>query len=262
MKKNNLTISTLLLTLILASFTSAQAQEEDLPQALSINAGVGFEYFSQTISWIIRDEEESQSKLKSYFFTFNTEFEIREGFTLTAIFGYSFSDYEALTLRELPISLELDVGKIGGYIMGGEIRKSIIYTENLEIDVQGQFLSYFGSKKEWDIPPLPVEGSAEGKPTWMRASVGPIFTYTGFESFSPYLSLSFYKLWGKFKMDQTVQDLTGSEDKKISGESSFCTSLGFIYELIKALTFNAEASLMPYKDGVDKKVMIKAIYSF
>ncbi|MBL7082916.1 MAG: hypothetical protein ISS41_04700 [Candidatus Aminicenantes bacterium] len=260
MKKIYLPFLIILMTLTITCLSSAQLQEEEgLFQNISIKPGISYEYFSRTISW---DEDEYTSKLKSYFFTFNTEFEIPNGLSLALIFGYSFTNYDELEFRELPISLELGVGKIGGYLLGSEIRKSFVSNEDLVIDGQAQFFVYLGSKEEWEIPGLSVEGTTEGKSSWMRFSVGPVFTYKGFAPIYPYLYLGFNKLWGKFKMDQTIQDLTGSEDKKISGESSFSTSLGFNFIVTEALSFKAEGNFMPYKDGVDLGFMIKAMYSF
>ncbi len=260
MKKICLVSLAILLTLPFASFSSAQEQEKGMFQALSIKPSVGFEYFSRTISW---DENDKTSKLKSYFFTFSTEFEFQKGFFLSAIFGYSFSDYEGLEFRELPISLRIreDAESYAGFLLGGEIKKSIIYSNDLKIDGLAQFFYYFGTKDEREIP-LDVEGTAEGDPNWKRFSIGPVLTYTGFDRFSPYLYLNFNKLWGKFKMDQKVQDLTKTENKKISGKSSFCTSLGLIYELTDAFGVKAEASLIPHKDGVDLGFIVKAMYTF
>jgi hypothetical protein len=62
-------------------------------------------------------------------------------------------------------------------------------------------------------------------------------------------------------MDETVQDLTGREEKKISGESSFCVSLGFTFKLSSSLSFKSEASFMPYGEGTDFGILVKAIYS-
>lgn len=261
MKKICLVFLAILLTLAFTSFSSAQEQEKGMFQALSIKPSVGFEYFSRTISW---DENDKTSKLKSYLFTLSTEFEFQKGLFLSAIFGYSFSNYEGLEFKKLPISLKIgeDAESYAGFLIGGEIKKSLIYSKDMNIDGLAQFFYYFGTKDKREIPGLAVEGTAEGDPNWKRFSIGPVFTYTGFDRFSPYLYLNFNKLWGKFKMDQKVQDLTETENKKISGKSSFCTSLGLIYELTDAFGFKAEASFIPHKDGVDLGFIVKAMYTF
>ena len=125
MKKIYLIFLAVLLSLTFARFSSAQDQEEGMLRAVSITPGIGFEFFSRTIAW---DDDQYTSKLKSSFFTFSTEFEFGKGFLLNVILGYAMpgSSYDELIFRELPISVELDVGTIKGYLIGGEIRKSLI----------------------------------------------------------------------------------------------------------------------------------------
>ncbi|NIM59914.1 MAG: hypothetical protein GTO16_13400 [Candidatus Aminicenantes bacterium] len=261
MKKFYLVFLTVLLSLTFTSFSSAQDQEEGMIRAVAITPGIGFEFFSRTITW---DDDQYTSKLKSSFFTFNTEFEFRKGFFLNAVLGYAIpgSSYKGLTFRELPISVELNVGSIKGYLLGAEVKKSFIYAKDLEIDLLGQLFYYMGSKKEWEVPDLAVEGTVEGDPSWIRASIGPVFTYTGFDAFHLYLYLNFNKLWGKFKMVQTIDVLEGSENQKISGVSSFGASLGSIFNLTDAFGIKTEASFIPHGDSVDLGFTVRAIYSF
>ena len=259
MKRKCHFLSGILAVLFLYGLSFSQAQQVSPSTEKSIKPYLGFEYFSRTIKW---DEEESSSKLKSYFFTFGVEYELRKGFSLSAFLGYGFSDYDALIFRKLPFSLELDVGGMGGFILGGEIKKSILSVENFEIEGLGQFVYYLGGKEEWEIQGLNVEGTANGKPHWMRAQIGPMIVYKGGDSLRPYLFLSFNTLWGTFKMEQTIEDLRGKEDKKISAKSLVNISLGVLYEITEALGFKGEANIMPYKGGVDLGLMIRAIYSF
>lgn len=261
MKKIYLIFLAILLSFIFPRLSSAQDQEEGMIRAVSITPGIGYEFFSRTITW---DDDQYTSKLKSYFFTFNTEFEFGKRFYFNAILGYAIpgSSYKGLTFRELPISVELDVGAIKGYLIGMEVKKSLIYAKDLRIDALGQFFYYMGSKKELEIPDLVVEGTVEGDPSWKRVSIGPVFTYTGFDSFYPYFYLNFNNLWGKFKMVQTIQDLTGSEDKKVSGASSFAASLGSIFKMTDVFGIKTEVSFIPHGDAVDFGFTVRAMYSF
>lgn len=252
-------ILAIIMLLAFPCLSSAQGEKEALIQSKSIQLGFGLEYFSNTISW---DEDKYSSKIKSLFLTLNTEFEFQEGLHVNASFGYSFSNYKGVQFRELPFSLEIGKNTIEGYLLGGEIRKSLAYSEELEIDGLGQLFLYLGSKEVWRIQELAVPGSAQGKPSWVRVTIGPIFTYKGFESLTPYLYLCFHKLWGTFTMDETVQELAGYEEQKFSSKSSFCTSLGGIYKITEVLSINAEASFMPYRGGVDLGLLIKALLSF
>ncbi len=264
MKKVEIFLLSALLVLTLTCFSSAQEpepqeQEQKLFNAVSISPGFGFEYFSRTIGW----DDDYTSKLKSLFLTLDAEVELQRGIYVRAVLGFSSSSYEALVFRgrKFPVSVQLPEDYIKGFILGAEVRKKLIHSESLRVDAFGQFYYCYGIKKEWEVPGLAVEGTVEGRPTWMRAPVGLIFTYTGYETFFPYINLNFNKLWGKFNMDEIIQDLTGREEKKISGESSFCISLGFTFKLTESISFKSEASFMPYKEGTDFGIMVKAMYS-
>ncbi len=264
MKKYHLIFLVILLCLIFTRFSSAQDQKEGMFQAISITPGIGFEFFSRTITWDDALDVQYTSKLKSSFFTLNTEFEFRKGFFINAVLGYALpgSSYDELTFRKFPTSVKLGVGAIKGFLLGGEIRKSLIYAKDLQVDVLGQFFYYMGTKKEWEIPDLAVEGTVEGDPSWTRASIGPVFTYRGFDAFYPYLNLSFNKLWGKFKMVQTIQDLEENETIEISGASSFSASLGAIFKLTEVFDIKTEASFIPHEDRVDFGFTVRMMYSF
>ncbi len=239
-------------------------------RAVSITPGIGFEFFSRTITWDDALDVQYTSKLKSSFLTFNTEFEFGKGFFFNAILGYAIpgSSNDELTFRELPFSVKLDVGTIKGYLVGAEIKKSLVYAKDLRVDILGQFFYYMGTKKEWEMTGLhvEVEGTVEGDPSWMRASIGPVFTYSGFDAFYPYLYLNFNKLWGKFKMVQTIQGLEGSlegnEDIEISGSSSFSATLGAIFKLTEVFGIKTEGNFIPHGDRVDFGFTVRIMYSF
>jgi hypothetical protein len=259
MRRRFCLIVVLLFGLNLTCLSLPQAQPEEPAQALKIKPAFGFEYFSRTINW---DDKKYNSKLDAYFFTFNLEFEIQEGFSLGILLGYSLANYDGMIFRQLPFSLELGVGSIGGYLLGGEIKKTLISQANYEIGLAGQFVYLIGAKNNWEIPGLAAEGTAEGNPTWMRVSAGPVISYRGFDFFSPYLFLNFNRLWGNFEMEETVENLTGTEDKKFTGDGLFCISAGSIVELAKSFKLNGEVSLIPRENGTDLGFMFKASYSF
>ena len=269
MKRSRYFLIQVLTVFLVTTFYFAQFQEEEITQKITVKPSIGFEYFNRDIDLFTYnseedgwDKDEESTKLKSYFFTISIEFELQKGFSVTPVLGYSFSNYESTIFRKLPFSIELDVGYIKGYIFGGEIKKSFFNIKDIEIGGIGQFVYYLGSKDKWEILGLNVKGQAAGKPSWMRGSVGPVFTYIGSDYFFPYLYINLNKLWGNFKMDQTIQDINGSEEKKLSGKSLFNASLGAVYEISEAFSFKGEVNIMPFKGGLDFGLMIKAIYSF
>jgi len=259
MKKHCMLILAVLFFFALPQVSFSQLQDVSFSSGMRIKPGARFEYFSRTVTW---DDKQHTSELKSYIFALNLEIEINEGFSISALAGYALSDYDALIFRELPFSIELDAGNIGGYIFGAEIKKSLFYINDFEFGLYGQFLYHIGKEKTWDIPELSVTGTVTGKPTWMRASAGPYIKFTGLESFSPYLSVCYNNLWGRFEMQQTVQTLEGTEEKELQSKSLVDITLGSILTLSDYFFLKGEAHLLPYRDGMDLGFVVIAAFSF
>jgi len=260
MKKSPCWVTAIFLALFFCMSLVAAAQPRPKSSSSSpFKLGLRFDYFSRTISW---DDDKATSELTSYFGSLVLEYKFLPGFSLAALVGYSSSTLDGLIFRNLPLSIDFEGGGINGLIWGGEINKSLLSGGSLGIDIFGQFLAYLGTKKEWTIPGLAVSGTIEGKPSWMRASVGPVFTYRGWKNFSPYLYPNVDYLWGKFEMKETVETLNGKENKEIKGKSLFGIAFGADFDLSAKFRFKAEAGVFPYKDSVDYSVMLKALFSF
>jgi len=263
MKRCLYLVMILTFTLNLTFLSFAQAEIEEAGPSINLKSVLGFEFFSRTVGWKGDNENTYTSKLKSYLFTLKMDIEIQRGLFLDLLLGYSSSNYAEMTFRELPFSVELDVGGIGGYLIGGEIKKDLISKENFEIALLGRFTFCLGLKKQWDIPGLAVTGEVEGNPTWMQVVAGPVLTYQRHNRLSPYLSLSFNYLWGSFDMDETVQTLRGNEKKKFSTEALIPISLGAIYALKDSISLKGEFSVFPHKGGIeDFAFMINVVYAF
>lgn len=258
MKKTKISLMVIFVFSILVPFSFSQLQEMETSRPFSLRPEIGFEYFNRTISW---DGEDIESSLKSYIFTFNANFEIQNGFWAGVILGYSLSNFDDLLFRKIPFSVELQTGSAGGFLFGGQLTKNFINSQSFEIDVMGQFVYYLGAEEEWEIPGLNVNGTAKGKPNWLRGIIGLNLKYTEFDYFKPYLLLSYNRLQGTYSMKQTIQELTGSEEKKITGKSKFSTAVGIVYDLSQAFNIKAEVIVMPYSGGVDLGFMIGAFYS-
>lgn len=259
MKKRYAVIGILILFFGITCLSYAQEESEGLPNRMTFGVGVGFEYFSRTISW---NDGELTSPLKSLMLTFKADIEIMDGLTLGAIVGYASTNYDALIFRELPISLELNAGSISGIALGAEAEFILYSTYDFALSAIGQFLYYSGGTKEWDIPGLSVEGKAKGKPKWSRGIIGLSFEYTGLDYFYPYASLSYSPLWGSFEMNETIDGLTGTEKKDIKGKGKFTLGLGGMYEITDSIGVNAELDILPYSGGVDFGVLVRIRYEF
>lgn len=251
-----------LMALFCVSFPlTARSQNQDISFAsgISIKLGGHFEYFSRKITW---DDGEFTSDLRAYIFALNTEIVIDDGFAVSALIGYTLPSYDSLTFRQLPFSVELDDGNMGGFILGAEIKKTLFFTPDFDIGLAGQFVYQIGQEKKWDIPGLNVTGTLTGKSTWMRAVVGPYIQYTAFESFSPYLAVCYNNLWGEFKMDQSIQTLEGSEEKKIESKNLIDITLGSIITFGEKFFLRGEAHVLPSSGGMDFGVVAVASFLF
>jgi len=78
--------------------TLGQFQEGSFSDGLRIKPGAHFEYFARKVTW---DETSQILDLKSTIFALNLEIAINDGFSVSAIAGYSLSDYDSLIFREI-----------------------------------------------------------------------------------------------------------------------------------------------------------------
>jgi hypothetical protein len=259
MKKMYALAFAVLFCLLLPYHSFPQSQDVSFSNGLRIKPGAHFEYFSRTLNW---DDNQNKSELKSYIFSLNIEVELNEGFSVSVLAGYSLTNYDALVFRQLPFSIELDVGEIGGFVFGVEARKALLYSDMIELGISGQFLYHLGKENNWDIPGLSVSGTLTGKPTWMRAIAGPYFRFINWDSFIPYLSISYNNIWGKFKMSQSIQDLNGTEEKDLKPKGLIDITIGTILTLSERFSLKGEAHILPYKGGMDLGFVAIAAFSF
>ncbi len=235
-----------------------QYQELSTERSIKFKPGIGFEYLNRTLDW----GDDNTSKLNSYLFTLNAEIEIQDRISLSAIAGYSLSSFDKLLFKQLPFSIELDTGNIGGYLFGSELNFKIYNFNDFEIKARGQFIYYIATKKEWAIPGLSVSGNVTGKPNWWRIIAGPQITYTGFDYFYPYIFISYSDLRGTYSMEQSIEDLSGKEDKKIVSLGNICAAIGTYYELTDYLNIKAEILIIPNETSLDFSFILGTLFSF
>jgi len=252
-----------LLALVLLGPTAGWAQ--DVEPGPRMKLGLGLEYFSRTLAW---DDDTRSSPMTAAFGSLRLDFEIQKGFTLAAFLGYGFSNFNGLVFRGLPFSLDYEAGAAGGFLGGIEAEKSLFSAGDFEIGIQAQYVFSLGSTKSLMITDLNQNGTAVGKATWMRVQAGPVVRYTGYQDLTPYLAITYNRLWGTYTMNETVQELTGAEEKKIAGAGSIGAAFGIVYEPFPNFSLKGEVAAIPYKKiaasglGVDFGGSIKAIVSF
>jgi len=263
MKNRPLLCSALILVAIWALAPMASGQARPTSGGSGFSAGLSLGYLSRALG--VNDEELAVvPKMTSLLASFVLEYKLQPGFSLAAYVGYSSTKFEDLTFRRLPFSLEIDAdsGNMGGILLGAEVEKSLFEGASFGVDVRGQFLASLGLGKEWPLPGLAAEGSANGKSTWMKASVGPVLTYRGWEGVTPFLYPCFDYLWGSFEFEETILELTGSETKDIKSKSQFGLGLGADFEPSPSLRFRAEAGIYPRSGGADFSITVQTLFAF
>lgn len=226
-----------------------QDKEQGLINDIRFSAGIEFEYFKRTIIW---DElKQDTSTLKPMLFTFLPEIDINNRFYLRGIIGYSSSNFGTSTFQELPLSIEMETGSIGGILIGGELEIFMFETGDFEIGAKAQYVYYSGSEKSWAVPGLNVEGTVTGNPEWNRLQAGLTGTYVGMRNVLPYIFLAYDNLWGKYEITQIIQSLEGSQERKISASGKFNAALGSIFELSEMVHMTGEFNILPHSDGID-----------
>ncbi len=217
------------------------------------------EYFNRTITW---DEEAYTSKLEALLFSFSLEVEPLKGFSANVTLGYSPSNFNGLVFRQMPFSVDLEGGYLGGMLLGGGLKNKFVVSQDWEMDLEAQFVMSLGSKASWLITELAQSGTLSGNGTWYRIQAGPVFWYKGFMYFSPYLRISFDKLWGTFHMEEVIGPLNGLEDKAVKGSGLFSVALGTFYEPSPAIGLRGEIYVLPRSKGVDYGALGRLAFSF
>jgi len=268
----NVTLTTAALALLAWTLlvpAPLRAQEpQDVAEAATwpvMKLGLGLEYFSRTLSW---DDGLRSSPMTAAFGVARLDVELRKGFTLGACLGYGLSNFNGLVFRTLPFSLDYEAGSSGSFLAGIEAEADAFKIGDFEIGVLGRFVISLGGTKTLAITGLNTSGTADVKALWMRVQAGPVVRYTGYQDFTPYLALTYDRLWGTFTATETVQDLSGTEDKKIVGAGSIGAAFGVVYEPFANLSLRGEVGAIPYKKisgsglGFDLGGSLKAVLSF
>jgi hypothetical protein len=224
----------------------ARSSQDEKPR---LKVGFGLEYLNRTISW---DGEASTSELNGLLFCFQAEGELRPGLALTVQAGYALTNFNGLIFRGLPFSVEYQAGYMAGVFLAGGLKARLLQSQSIEVELEAAGDVCLGFPDTWPIQDLAVDGTLEGKSTWIRLTAGPVLWYKGLAYYVfPYLRVHFNRLWGTFRMTETIETLDGVEDKKIAGSGPVSISLGVLSEVTGAIGLRAEVTAIPRRGGLD-----------
>ncbi|MBM3312699.1 MAG: hypothetical protein FJY80_14470 [Candidatus Aminicenantes bacterium] len=224
---------------------------------------LGLEYHSRTIAW---DEKARSSTLGSAFLTAGVERRLVRGWSVTVFVGASLSNWNGLVFRTLPFSVEYQAGFGPGFLAGATTEATLARLGSWDIGFAARFLASLGASRSLDLAGLNETGTVEVRGTWLRLEAGPVLIYRGLPAFSPYVKLGVDRLWGRCLMDEKIRDLSGSEEKSVSGKGWVSARGGFHWELGPSWGWSFEASVLPFKKtsgglGLDLGAALRAMVS-
>jgi hypothetical protein len=214
--------------------------------SIRVLPGLGVEYFSRTLAW---DADTSTSPLKASLASARVEMTVTNAARLGVFGGYGDSNFNGLVFRGLPFSVDYEAGSTGSFFAGADLDAGLFPLGDFKIGVTVQYLWVFPHETNHALPSLNQTGTVEAKATWRRIIAGPIIRYMGYESFVPFVALTYDHLWGTFTLSETVQDLSGTEEKQIQGKGSVGISLGTAFEPTPAFRLNFELNALPLLEG-------------
>jgi hypothetical protein len=226
-----------------------------------IRLGFRLDYLTQTVSW-----DDNGTKLTSALDAATAaavlQFGIGRDSTASLFVGYSSSKLNGIMFRGLPFSVDYEAGGAGGVAVGGELNLALLAGRGVSISAQTRFLAHLGSSKTWSLTGLAVTGTVSGKPTWMRALVGPVVAFGTDDGVRPYLFPFFQYVWGTFEMSESIQSLSGNENKDIRGKSLFGIAGGLELPLSPGVKLKAEAGVYPRGGGADYSATVGTMFAF
>ena len=107
-----------------------------------------------------------------------------------------------------------------------------------------------------------VEGEAEGKPGWLEIAVGPRLDYRFFSRVVPYVELTGRWLTARFRMSETLGDLSGEEKRKVGGDFAVGAAVGADGEVSRRILVKGKIGILPFAGGVDTVATVGVLYRF
>jgi len=220
----------------------AAAPAQEAERSFRIQAGVGADVFSRSVVW---DDKTGSSILNAALGTIRIGLELPGGASFALLAGYGRNNWNGLVFRELPFSIDYEAGALGAILLGTDMEVPLFKPGKWEIGASGRFLFSFGLGGEWTLTDLQQIGTFNGRADALMIQAGPTIAYRGFETFTPFAAVFYNGLWAAFTMEENVNPLVGSEEKKIRGQGTVGASVGMTIEPSPAFRLRAEGFLIP-----------------
>ncbi len=230
------------------------ARAADGPSRFS--TGLGFEFISRTISW---DGGAQVSRLRSALATVQGDIALTRGLSLGLMAGLSLANPDGLVFRGLPISLDYQAGSMPALAAGASLSGRLATLGDFEIDGEARVVSSLGFAKNLPLEGFAVEGSSTSRAKWVQVSAGPRISYLIFGRFVPYIAVSGTWMGARFKMDEALADLAGSETLSGRSKSFVEAAFGADWQVSDRIKVRARGGFLPYPGGVDSAVSVAVL---
>jgi hypothetical protein len=224
----------------------------------SIAAGLQYEYLSRTMTW---NGDTAASRFEAGLLTARADFRLASGLLVSLSAGLASTDAGALAFTSLPIGLQYDGSRFGGFTLGADAVVPVAKFSSFEISGSGRIVYSFGSLKTWPLEGFAVEGQASGRSSWLEGAIGPRISTRALGMIVPYLEIWARWLHAGFEMTETLGDLSGEETKSVD-DLSFSVALGADAALTERIDVKARFGLAPCPGGVDGLVSVGFLYKF
>jgi len=229
------------------------------PKIKTLAAGFGYENLTRTIVWT---GDTASTRLKADLFTARAEFGFAGGITASLSAGFVLTSPGGLTFANLPVSLQYQGPSLRGVTLGAEAVVPIRKFSDFEISGTGRFVYSFGMSKTWPLEDFAVDGEAEGRSSWAEIAAGPRVSYLFFGRVVPYAEVCLRWLRSGFRMTETLEDLGGTETKRVRGDVSFSVALGADAVVSDRLAVRGKVGILPFAGGVDSLLSLGILYKF
>ena len=229
------------------------------PDRPSSTTGLALEYLGRTFNW---EGEETPSRMSGPVLAVHQDIRIDKSLSCSLSVGLALSRFNELVFRGLPISLEYGSGSMSGLNFGAEIRSRFLRIGDVEIGGVGRIAAVYGLAKKWPLEGFAVPGRSVGRLSWGEAAVGPRVSYDRSGRFVPALEFSARWLWAGLKMDQVLEDLAGTEIKKVMGDLAAAVSLEGEYHLSGSAKLRARGGMLRRRGATDIEVAGGFHYAF